>query len=52
MSVVAGFILKAYGNSKEASAKAEGVRSIIGYRGNGNGNVRNAGFEPHFVAEV
>jgi hypothetical protein len=52
MSVVVGCILKAYGNSKESSARTVGVRSIIGYKGNGNGNVRNAGFEPHFVAEV
>ena len=52
MSVAVGCTLKACGNSKESSAKAVGVQNIIGYRGNGNGNVRNAGFEPHFGAEV
>jgi len=52
MSIAAGCILKAYGNNKESSAKDVGVRDIIGYRGNGNGNVRNADFEPPFEAEV
>jgi hypothetical protein len=52
MNLAVGFILRAYGNSKELSVKAVDVPNIIGYKGNGNGNVQNAGFEPHFAVEV
>ena len=51
MKIAVGCILKAYGNSKESSARAVGVRRIIGYRANGNGNVQNVDLEPHCVVE-
>jgi hypothetical protein len=51
MSIVAECIIKAFGSIKVSSARNVGARHIIGYRANGNGNVRNVDFAPRYEVE-
>ena len=52
MKRAVGCILRAFGSNKVYNLRDVDVRSIIGYRLNGNGNVRNADSEQHFEAEA
>jgi hypothetical protein len=52
MKRAAGCISRAFGSNKGSSVKDVEVLSIIGYRVNGNGNVRNVDFAPHYAAGV
>jgi hypothetical protein len=52
MKRAAGCISRAFGNNKGSSVKDAEVLSIIGYRVNGNGNVRDVDFVPHYAVEV
>jgi hypothetical protein len=50
MKRAVGCILRAFGSNKELSVIDVVAQSIIGYRLNGNGNVRNADSEQSFEA--
>jgi len=50
MKLAVGCILRAFGNNKELFAKVVAVKNIIGFRENGNGNVRNVDFELNYEA--
>jgi hypothetical protein len=52
MKPAVGCILRAFGNNKELFAKVVAIKNIIGFRENGNGNVRNVDFELHYEAEA
>ena len=52
MSIAAGCISRAFGNSKELAVKAVDAPNIIGYKESGNGNVQNVGFGQRFEVEV
>ena len=52
MKKAVGCILRAFESNKGSSVKDVEVPSIIGYRVNGNGNVRNVDSELQFEVEV
>jgi hypothetical protein len=52
MKRAVGCILRAFGSNKGSSVKDVEILSIIGYRVNGNGNVRNVDFEQQFEVEA
>jgi len=52
MKAAAGCTLEVFGSNKELFAKAVAIKNITGYKGNGNGSVRNVDFELHSEAEV
>ncbi len=49
MKRAAGFILKGFGNKKGLFVKVVAIKSIIGYKANGNGSVLNADSAPLYA---